>query len=91
MISSTPIVPTLVLSVIPSLAATTSHGICIQLDTYVLAPFCASSRLVYNDERSAWAELSVRRPARPTVAPTIFTYSKTVEPGMIARPIHPEV
>ncbi|MEE4374078.1 hypothetical protein V2K77_08690 [Pseudomonas alliivorans] len=33
----------------------------------------------------------VTHTARPTVAPAIFTYSKTVEPGMIARPIHPEV
>ncbi len=30
-----------------------SHRVCIQSDTYVLAPFCASSRLVYSDERSA--------------------------------------
>ncbi len=51
-ISSTPIMPMLVLSVIPESCC--DHGVCIQSDTFVLAPFCASFGLVYNDERSAW-------------------------------------
>ncbi|MEE4096835.1 hypothetical protein V2I59_25175, partial [Pseudomonas viridiflava] len=36
-----------------------SHGVCIQSDTYVLAPFCASFRPVYNAARGTMGTVNI--------------------------------